>query len=307
MAKIQARNVDDALFERIERSAMRNERSMEGEIRLALAAAYPSPQQTGPQLTLRERWQQETGQRLTWLLERVQADHFFREYSVDNRVGVPELVRAARLLDVLPGQLMDITEGRQELPFALADAVASRFDAGADWLMTGSGRPFPVHSLGDNYHDFFLPQEDMTGWRFELMRICGGRHDATLLCLRQSPEGRFALGAVSAEFVLGDGMGGTGRGKLQAFLTFLKTSCSSLRLDAYEFEDGEGLESGWDAAGQHHPVWFQQLGRRSSSRWLFSMLCGESPSWLTDFGYELNEIAAIPFPGTVHVSPANTL
>ena len=41
MAKIQARNVDDALFERIEQSAMKNERSMEGEIRLALAAAYP--------------------------------------------------------------------------------------------------------------------------------------------------------------------------------------------------------------------------------------------------------------------------
>lgn len=54
-------------------------------------------------------------------------------------------------------------------------------------------------------------------------------------------------------------MSGTGRGKLQDFLIFLKISCSSLRLDAYEFEDGEGLESGWDAAGQHHPVWFQRL------------------------------------------------
>ncbi len=30
MAKIQARNVDDALFARIEQSAMKNERSLEG-------------------------------------------------------------------------------------------------------------------------------------------------------------------------------------------------------------------------------------------------------------------------------------
>lgn len=299
MAKIQARNVDDALFARIEQSAMKNERSMEGEIRLALAAAYPPPEQIARHLSLRESWLKETGQRFLTLLEKLQADNYFQEYSRDNRTGVPELVRAARLLQVSPGLLMDISEGRQELSVALAETIAVRFDASADWLLTGCGRPFPVRSLGDNYHDFFLPQEDMTGWRFDLMRICGGRHDATLLCLRQSPDGHFSLGAVSAEFVLGDGMGGTGRGKLQDFLIFIKTSCSSLRLDAYEFEDGEGLESGWDAAGQHHPVWFQRLIRRSPSRWLIDMLRGESPAWMTDFGYELKEIAAIPFPGTV--------
>lgn len=306
MAKIQARNVDDALFERIERSAMRNERSMEGEIRLVLAAAYPPPEQAGQQLTLRERWLKDTGQRLICLLEQLQADNYFREYSRDNRAGVSELVRAARLLNVYPGLLMDISEGHQELSVALAETVAERFDTSADWLLTGNGRPFPVRSLGDNYHDFFLPQEDMTGWRFELMRICGGRHDATLLCLRQSPGGRYALGAVSAEFVLGNGMGGTGRGKLESFLAFLKTRCMSLRLDAYEFEDGEGLESGWDAAGQHHPIWFQSLIRRSPSRWLIEMLSGESPAWLTDFDYELKAIATIPFPRIEHSRSENT-
>lgn len=60
MAKIQARNVDDALFARIEQSAMKNERSLEGEIRLALAAAYPPPEQIARQLTLRESWLKET-------------------------------------------------------------------------------------------------------------------------------------------------------------------------------------------------------------------------------------------------------
>ncbi|BDD26694.1 hypothetical protein U9397_21470 [Escherichia coli] len=98
---------------------------------------------------------------------------------------------------------MDLCEGRQEQSVALAETIAVHFDASADWLLTGYGRPFPARALGDNYHDFFLPQEDMTGWCFDLMRICSGRHDATLLCLRQSPDGHFALGAVSVEFVLG--------------------------------------------------------------------------------------------------------
>ncbi|EHY8926651.1 hypothetical protein K4802_004551, partial [Salmonella enterica subsp. enterica serovar Saintpaul] len=63
MAKIQARNVDDALFARIEQSAMKNERSVEGEIRLALARLYPAtePSQNIVPLSMRERWQQETG------------------------------------------------------------------------------------------------------------------------------------------------------------------------------------------------------------------------------------------------------
>lgn len=146
MAKIQARNVDDALFARIEQSAMKNERSMEGEIRLALAATYPPPEQIARRLSLRESWLKETGQRFLTLLEKLQADNYFQEYSRDNRTGVPELVRAARLLQVSPGLLMDISEGRQELSVALAETIAVRFDASADWLLTGCGRPFPVRS-----------------------------------------------------------------------------------------------------------------------------------------------------------------
>ncbi|ECC3917463.1 hypothetical protein CTQ69_26650, partial [Salmonella enterica subsp. diarizonae] len=78
MAKIQARNVDDALFSRIEQSAMKNERSVEGEIRLALARLYPAtdPSQNIVPLSMRERWQQETGQRLRWLLQRLNEDGF---------------------------------------------------------------------------------------------------------------------------------------------------------------------------------------------------------------------------------------
>ncbi|MBK6075736.1 hypothetical protein NL329_30650, partial [Klebsiella pneumoniae] len=56
MAKIQARNVDDALFARIEQSAMKNERSLEGEIRLALARQYPAGTTSPEILSSRQQW-----------------------------------------------------------------------------------------------------------------------------------------------------------------------------------------------------------------------------------------------------------
>ncbi|MEN5568817.1 hypothetical protein ABEK51_27350, partial [Klebsiella pneumoniae] len=64
MAKIQARNVDDALFARIEQSAMKNERSLEGEIRLALARQYPAGTTSPEILSSRQQWQKECGGRL---------------------------------------------------------------------------------------------------------------------------------------------------------------------------------------------------------------------------------------------------
>lgn len=88
MAKIQARNVDDALYQRIEQSAMKNERSLEGEIRMALAAAYPPPGQNGPVLSERARWQQETGRRLRWLFDRLIADNYYRTSGRADKAGI---------------------------------------------------------------------------------------------------------------------------------------------------------------------------------------------------------------------------
>ncbi|EKM4398497.1 hypothetical protein PUU75_005198, partial [Escherichia coli] len=80
MAKIQARNVDDALFARIEQSAMKNERSLEGEIRIALREYYQPVVQAQSVMSDRERWQRETGKRLKWLFNRLMADNYFREF-----------------------------------------------------------------------------------------------------------------------------------------------------------------------------------------------------------------------------------
>jgi len=116
MAKIQARNVDDALYQRIEQSAMKNERSLEGEIRTALREYYQPVVSQEPMMSEREGWQHETGKRLRWLFDRLIEDNYYRTSGRANKAGVPELVQLARQLDTSPGLLMDIMEGNEELP-----------------------------------------------------------------------------------------------------------------------------------------------------------------------------------------------
>ncbi|MGP3591545.1 hypothetical protein [Vagococcus sp. WN89Y] len=305
MAKIQARNVEDALYQRIEQSAMKNERSPEGEIRMALAAAYPPPHQSGPLLSERTRWQQDTGQRLRWLFDRLMADNYFREYAAARPVNTFDLVRMARILDTSPGLLMDIMEGCQELTFPLADAIARNFDASADWLLGGQGEPFPTVSLGMDYHEFFLPTGEDARYVFEFIRISKGLHEGTLLCLRIHPEtGRMALGAVTAEFKLcKDGSGGTGHGKLLAFMLFLKEHCAHYPMNSFDWEPGEPSFDFWSVVGQHHPVYFQDFRHRTTAGWLQQLFSGQDPDgWFNGWESDLKEIRNAPFGGREKVS-----
>ncbi|EMR6232507.1 hypothetical protein WJV23_004583, partial [Salmonella enterica] len=190
MAKIQARNVDDALFARIEQSAMKNERSVEGEIRLALARLYPAtePSQNIVPLSMRERWQQETGQRLRWLLQRLNEDGFgARARTGDASASVADYVRLGDQLSTSPGLLMDIAEGRAEMTPEMAGALQSWCGASGDWLLSGEGESFPVVKLGTysgvSWQEFFFPDDDGR-YVFEFIRIEGGLHDGTLLILR---------------------------------------------------------------------------------------------------------------------------
>lgn len=298
MAKIQARNVDDALYQRIEQSAMKNERSLEGEIRMALAAAYPAPRTSGPVLSERDSWQQETGRRLRWLFDRLIADNYFRTSGRANKAEIPELVQLARRLDTSPGLLMDMMEGSEELPFNLADAIAENFDAGAGWLLGGRGEPFPTISLGMDYHEFFLPPGDDTNYIFEFIRISKGRHEGTLLCLRIHPAtGRMLLGVVTAEFKLcNDGNGGTGRGKLLAFLLFIKESCAHRGMNSFDWEPDESGFDFWSVVGQHHPVYFQDFRRRNTAGWLQQLLTGQDPDgWFKGWEGDLEKVGDMPF------------
>lgn len=115
MPKIQARNIDEALYQRIEASAMKHERSLEGEIRIALRDYYtPVEAETAP-LSLRERWQQQTGERLQWLLDQLVADGVLDLWQGERPAGIADIVRIARQLGTSPGQLMDLLEGRKEM------------------------------------------------------------------------------------------------------------------------------------------------------------------------------------------------
>ncbi|MEZ2453643.1 FitA-like ribbon-helix-helix domain-containing protein [Raoultella planticola] len=296
MAKIQARNVDDALFARIEQSAMKNERSLEGEIRIALREYYQPVVQAEPAISARERWQRETGQRLKWLLERLMADNYFREFAGARPLDTFDLVRFGRQLDTSPGVLMDIMEGRKELSFTLADTVASCFDASADWLLGEGGQPFPFVRLGSvGYREFFFPADSTGDYTFEFLRITGGRHDGTLIILRQDIQTkRVTFGIVTESFYLRNGMGSGGYGNLKRFLLFLKTEAARLSINTYDWAPEHPDFDFWTVIGQHHHVYFQDSPRRASARWLQQVLNGEDPGEWFAGGWSpiLKEVAA---------------
>lgn len=282
MAKIQARNVDEALFARIEQSAMKNERSLEGEIRLALARQYPAMTADEETLTGRQRWQKECGGRLRALFDRLSSDGFFPESRHDGRTHIADWVRTAHQLNVSPGLIMDSIDGIGELTRDLAERLANRFGTCAEWLTTGNGLMFPLVKLGTytglSWKEFFLPENDDNRYIFELIRITGGRHDGTLMILRQNEKnGTVTTGLVTETFYLGSGMGSGGYGNLKRFLLFLNTYCQDLVMNAYVFEPPEPDFDFWSVMGQHHPVWFCDAKRRSSSRWLQQVLNGEDP------------------------------
>ncbi|MGX5056826.1 hypothetical protein ACWKX9_24755 [Enterobacter asburiae] len=299
MAKIQARNVDDALFARIEQSAMKNERSLEGEIRLALATLYPAtdPSQNAVPPSMRDRWQQETGQRLRWLLQRLNEDGFGTRARAGD-VGVADYVHLGDRLSTSPGLLMDIAEGCAEMTSTIAGAMEKYCGVRAEWLVTGEGDVFPVVKLGTysgmSWQEFFFPDDDGR-CVFEFIRIGGGRHDGTLLILRQDEEtGAIATGLVTEAFSLAHGMGSGGYGNLKNFLLFLKQYGGPLVMNAYQFTPPEPDFDFWSVMGRHHPVWFRDINRCSPSRWLQQLLGGEDPGEWFKGGWSplLKEVAA---------------
>lgn len=281
MAKIQARNVDDILFARIEQSAMKNERSLEGEIRLALAKQYPAETTSPEILSSRQQWQKECGARLRTLFDRLAADGFFPGSGHSGPTQIADQVRIAHRLNVSPGLLLDCTDGAGELTRDLAERIESRFGTSADWLTTGDGMMFPLVILGTyfgiSWQDFFFPDKDER-YVFEFIRIDGGRHDGTLMILRQHEQnGRVTAGLVTEAFSLCAGMGAGGYGNLKEFLLFLKQHGGRLVMNAYQFSPPDLDFDFWSVMGQHHPVWFRDAKRRSSSRWLQQLLNGEDP------------------------------
>jgi hypothetical protein len=297
MAKIQARNVDDALYQRIEQSAMKNERSLEGEIRTALREYYQPVVSEEPMMSERERWQRETGKRLRWLFDRLIEDNYYRTSGRANKAGVPELVQLARQLDTSPGLLMDIMEGNEELPFSLADAIAEKFGSSAEWLLGNSGSPFIVTRIGSSGYTQFLLPGNVGNYTFELIRISTGRHAGTLIILRTDEDsGHTELAVITEAFYLCAGMGTGGHSNLKRFLLFLKTKSAHFGVNTFDFEPEEPDFHFWSVIGHHHPVWFQDANRRSTARWLQQIFIGDDPAdWFKGWETDLKEISNTPF------------
>lgn len=298
MAKIQARNVDDALFARIEQSAMKNERSLEGEIRLALATLYPDAgqMQNVTPSSMRERWQQETGQRLLWLLRRLNEDGFDGWHHSDS-TGIADLVHLGVQLKIDPGRLMDIAEGRTGMTPDVTSAMEKYCGVRTEWLMTGGGDAFPVQDIATCYEDFFLPAGNNTGHIFELLRMSKGTHEGTALCLRRSViTGHTDVSVLTGTFHLGTRNGGGGRRNLLQFLTFLKEKCAGLAINTFDWAPEDEESEPRQVAGMHHPRYFQQTIRRTSAGWLQPLLNGKDPvGWFAGETDELDALAATSY------------
>ncbi|HEY3983622.1 hypothetical protein [Cedecea sp.] len=300
MAKIQARNIDEGLFERITQSAMKNERSVEGEIRLALATLYPAtdPSQNIVPLSMRDRWQQETGQRLRWMLQRLNEDGF-GERTGTGTVDMGDFVRLSGQLGTGPGLLMDIAEGRAEMTAAVAGAIEKYCGVRTEWLITGEGDVFPVQDISGLYEDFFLPADGSNGYIFELLRVGQGFHEGATLCLRRSAStGQTIVAVLTGTFHLSPRNGSGGRRSLLQFLTFLKEKGAGLAINTFDWAPEDEESEPRQVAGMHHLRYFQQTIRRTSAGWLQLLLNGKDPEgWFAGHTGDLEALAAMPYGG----------
>ena len=94
---------------------------------------------------------------------------------------------------------------------------------------------------------------------------------------RYEQNARFTAGLVTAVFPPGISMGHGGYENLKDFVLFLKQHGGCLVMNACLFFPPEPDFDFWPAMGRHHPVWFRDEKRRSSSRWLPLVLNGEEP------------------------------
>lgn len=283
MPNIQVRKFPDDVYARIAQAAAREERSIEGEVRLTLFKAYPDA--AAPPLSRRERWQRDTATRLIQLQARLCEDEFCpreRETSA--------IVLAKLMGEHTPAYLLDCLDGEAPLSFDAAERLATVTDSSAEWLLEGTGPMFPVARIGNHYHTFFTP--DAPGdYRFHLIREGKGAGRRSLLCIRHNrTDNRYAIGAVHGQFYLGDGMGSGGMGNLMRFLQYLKKYHSRLQLSSHIL-DAEDAE-----LGEHHPYRYLNSPQLETSGWLASMLEGNAPgSWLTEFSWHLNELKGTPY------------
>lgn len=283
MPSINVRNLPDELHDRISRSAVRSERSLEAEVRYTLAAAYPN----SSGLSLKQEWMQATAERLHALVEQLKADGFWRNLGKGTPVQL-----AAVIGEETPARMLGWMDGTEPLSYEGASRISAFTGCSQEWLISGDDSMFAYTLMDNDYKDFFLPDSSET-FRFHLIRpdTSTGFGQVPLLVIREA----FSYGKQRAElayfgnhFHLSDGMGGGGNFKLKRFLQFLKRHSSVLKLSAYI------LDIDYHEPGSHHPRYYLNKIREHESSWLDRMLKGEAPPWLTEFSAHLDEVKNTP-------------
>lgn len=210
-----------------------------------------------------------------------------------------DIVQLARQLDTSHRLLMDIMEGRQELTFELADAMAEKFGSSAEWLLGESGQSFQLVDIGSvGYREFFFPDESKDDYTFKFLRIGGSRHYGTLFILRQNVQiKRVTPAVIEQSFYLGSGMWGGRYVNLKRFLLLLKTEAARLSINTFDLTPGHPNFEFSTVIGQQHNVYFQDSPHHSSARWLQQVFNGEGPGdWFSNgWSSVLREIGVTPF------------
>jgi plasmid stability protein len=288
MARITIRDLPDHIHQVITEAAVQHHRSTEGEIRFALQqyAITLRSQPAKPQETASQIWQKETGQRLAQLFDCLRRDEFFTHKE---RHDVPHLART--IGEEAPAHLLDCLEGNAAPSFEMLDRIAAWSSCCNSWLISGAATMFPVENIGSRYHDFFLYDRNNKDITFHLLRICGGRSEGTILCIRHdNAKGSFASGFISEHFKLKEGMGSGGHGNLNRFIRFLKTQCGNRAMKASNYEETMTTTN----LGTHHPLYYMRSTQGAD--WLMKLFQGEDPAnWLKGSTTLWKDMSTLPF------------
>lgn len=266
MSRINIRSLDDSTVDILTASAVRNQRSLEAEIRYALIQYAERLQAPVQPITARQRWQREAGERLVTMIK------LLDECQV---LGYPDergLFRVAEAIDeASPALLLDCTEGLAPLPYAVAQRLSQRYGCSANWLMTGAGDPFPVPDIGNSYHTFLEPAVDNPNITVNLVRLSKGRNAGTLLFLVSGPGNQLRIGKSYSNFQLTHGMGATGRGKLEEFTHYLREHEGDMKFSAFNSD----IDLAPESMGNHHASYYFQSKHLNRAYWLQPLINGD--------------------------------
>lgn len=287
MGRINIRELPEHIHKAISDSAERNNRSTEGEVRSILQAYVASlEEKPAPIETLRQSWQKGVGQRLDQLFACVRRDQVFGYVDRQSLVGI-----ARTIGEDTPAHLLDCMEGIASPSFEMLDRVVAWSAGSYEWLVSGVGTVFPVESLGSHYRDFFLHDRQNRNITFHLLRVCGGRLDGMILCIRHdSDKQTYACGQMYSNFHLKAGMGSGGHGNLNRFIRFLKTNCGDRSFKCYAYEEAEMTTE----PGSHHPLYY--LRAATPANWLTMLFDGKDPdNWLEGYSSSWKEVGELSF------------